>query len=116
MSTRADYEKELAALREALGDNVRQLREEKLPELSQEEAAWRAGLHRTAWGDIEQGKSNPGFNTLLVVAQTLGVTLDDLAEGIDAPKHRRPGPSTKKATRNAKKKVRHTMPPAQNKP
>jgi transcriptional regulator with XRE-family HTH domain len=101
MSTRADYKKELAALLEALGDNIRELREEKLPDLSQEEVAQKAVLHRTEWGMIEQGKRDPRFSTLLVMAETLGVTLNDLAEGIDPPKERRPAPSTKKRQRPA---------------
>ena len=100
MSTRADYERELAALLEALGGNP-QRGEAKLPELSQEEVAGKAKLHRTEWGMIEQGKRNPRFSTLLVMAETLGVTLDELAEGIDPPKQRKPAPGTKKRTRPA---------------
>jgi transcriptional regulator with XRE-family HTH domain len=101
MSAGADYEKELAALLEALGGNIRELREAKLPELSQEEVAQKAKLHRTEWGMIEQGKRNPRFSTLLVMAETLGITLDELAEGLDPPKHRKPAPGTKKHTRPA---------------
>jgi transcriptional regulator with XRE-family HTH domain len=104
MSTRADYEKELAALLEAFGDNVRELREDTLPESSQEDVAGKAKLHRTEWGKIERGKCNPRLSTLLVVANTLDVTLNDLAEGIDPPVHRKPSPNTKKRTRPAPKK------------
>jgi transcriptional regulator with XRE-family HTH domain len=96
MSNRADYATERAALLEALGDNIRELREAKLPVLSQEEVAQKAVLHRTEWGMIEQGKREPRFSTLLTIAETLGVTLNDLAAGIDPPKERRPAPSTKK--------------------
>jgi transcriptional regulator with XRE-family HTH domain len=97
MSTRAEYETELAALLEAFGDNVREIREKKLPDLSQEEVAELATLHRTEWGKIEGGKRNPRFNTMLVLAKTLGVSLDELAEGIDAPVHRKPSPANKKS-------------------
>lgn len=96
MSTRAAYETELAGLLRELAENVRRLREEKKPELSQEEVASEAVLHRTEWGKIEQGRRDPRFSTMLVIAETLGVTLNDLAEGIDAPKERKPAPPTKR--------------------
>lgn len=96
MSTREAYEKEIAELLGALADNVRRLRQENKPELSQEEVASKAVLHRTAWGGIEQGRRDPRFSTLLVIAETLGVTLNDLADGIGAPKERKPSPPTKR--------------------
>jgi transcriptional regulator with XRE-family HTH domain len=95
MSTQDAYAAELAGLQAALAANVRKLRREKLPELSQEAVASHAALHRTQWGSVEQGKRDPGFSTLLVIAEALGVTLNDLAEGIDAPKERRPAPTAK---------------------
>lgn len=101
MSTREAYETELAALLQELAANVRRLREEKLPDFSQEEVASKAALHRTQWGMLEQGKRDPRFSTMLVIAKTLGVTLDDLAAGITAPKERKPAPSTKKRQRPA---------------
>jgi transcriptional regulator with XRE-family HTH domain len=96
MSTREAYETEIAKLLEALADNVRRLRQEKKPEFSQEEVASQALLHRTAWGGIEQGRRDPRFSTLLIIAETLGVTLNDLAAGISAPKERKPPPPTKR--------------------
>jgi transcriptional regulator with XRE-family HTH domain len=96
MSTQAEYESELAALLTALGENIRRLREAKLPDLSQEEVAERAIVHRTELGLLEAGKRNPRFNTLLALAKTLKVSLDELAEGIDAPVHRKPSPVNKK--------------------
>jgi transcriptional regulator with XRE-family HTH domain len=96
MSTRTAYETEIAELRRELAANVRRLREEKKPELSQEEVASEAALHRTEWGKIEQGGRDPRFSTLLVIAETLGVTLNDLADGISAPKGRKPAPPTKR--------------------
>jgi transcriptional regulator with XRE-family HTH domain len=104
MSAPTDYDDELAALLEAFGDNIRELRENGLPESSQEDVAGKAKLHRTEWGKIERGKCNPRLSTLLVVADTLDVTLDDLAEGIDPPVHRKPSPNTKKRTSPAPKK------------
>lgn len=96
VSTRAAYDREIAGLRQGLAANVRRLREERKPEHSQEEVASEAVLHRTEWGKIEQGKRDPRFSTLLVIAKTLGVTLNDLADGISAPKERKPAPPTKR--------------------
>lgn len=96
MSTQAAYEQELAVLLEQLADNVRRLREKEKPDLSQEEVAAEAVLHRTQWGKIEAGKRDPRFSTLLIVADTLGVTLNDLADGIAIPKERKPSPPTKR--------------------
>jgi transcriptional regulator with XRE-family HTH domain len=96
MSTRAAYDREIAGLLRELAENVRRLREEKKPEFSQEEVASEAVLHRTEWGKIEQGKRDPRFSTMLVIAKTLGVTLNDLADGISAPKERKPAPPTKR--------------------
>ena len=90
------YKKELAGLLGQLGANVLRIREARKPDRSQEEVAAEANLHRTAWGKIEAGGSDPRFSTLLIVADTLGVTLNDLAEGIATPKERKPGPPTKR--------------------
>lgn len=99
MSTLEAYESELAELLKALSENLRRLREDKLPNLSQEDVAGEAKLHRTEWGMVEQGKRDPRFSTMLVMAETLGVTLNDLAAGISAPKERKPSPPTAKRKR-----------------
>jgi len=96
LSTKAAYEQELAVLLGQLADNVRRLREKAKPDLSQEEVAAEAVLHRTQLGKIEAGKRDPRFSTLLILADTLGVTLNDLAEGIAIPKERKPSPPTKR--------------------
>lgn len=93
------YASERAALLEALGDNIREVREKVFPDRSQEDVAGLAKLHRTEWGKIESGKRDPRFSTLLVMASTLGVSLSDLADGIDAPVHRKPSPVNKKGTK-----------------
>ena len=100
MSTREAYEEELARLLARLAENVRSLREEKFPNLSQEEVADEADLHRTQWGKVEAGKRDPRFSTILVIADTLGVTLDELAAGVLVPKERKPAPPTKRAGRS----------------
>jgi transcriptional regulator with XRE-family HTH domain len=100
VSTQEAYEAELAGLLARLADNVRRLRESKFPDLSQEEVAEEADLHRTQWGKIERGQRDPRFSTLLVMASTLGVTLDELAAGVTVPKERKPAPPTKKKGRS----------------
>jgi transcriptional regulator with XRE-family HTH domain len=96
VSTQEAYEKELAVLLKQLAGNVLGLREKKFPDLSQEEVADEATLHRTQWGKVEVGKRDPRFSTLLVIADTLGVTLNDLAVGVPVPKERKPSPPTKR--------------------
>ena len=41
--------------------------------ISQEELAWRAGLHRTAIGLLERGERVPRVDTLVKLAGSLGV-------------------------------------------
>jgi transcriptional regulator with XRE-family HTH domain len=101
LSTQEAYEAELARLLARLADNVRRLREERFPDLSQEEVAEEAMLHRTQWGKVDAGKRDPRFSTLLVMADTLGVTLDDLAAGVPVPKERKPSPPTKRKGRSS---------------
>jgi len=40
------------------------------------------GLHRTAVGLLERGKSIPRLDTLLIVSEHLGVTVSELLEGL----------------------------------
>ncbi len=48
-------------------------------ELTQEEAAHCAGIHRVTWNQMERGHhTNLTLNTALKIAGTLGVTLDEL--------------------------------------
>jgi transcriptional regulator with XRE-family HTH domain len=51
--------------------------------------AERARLHRTEIGKIEQGNVEPRLTTLVILADALGVTLDEMVAGLDVPKHRR---------------------------
>ncbi len=59
-----------------LGKRVRRLR--KKLDLSQEELAEKAGIHRTYMGKIERGESNPPLHTVSKIAKALKVTLSDL--------------------------------------
>ena len=59
-----------------LGQRIRQFRQMK--GLSQEELAYRAGIHRTYLGGIERGERNPSLKNLAAIARALDVKLADL--------------------------------------
>ena len=60
--------------------NLRRFR--KVAGLSQEELAFRADIHRTQISFIESGKRMPRLDTLVKLAGALGVTTNDLVDGI----------------------------------
>ena len=60
---------------------MRNLRQRK--QMSQETFADVCGLHRTAVGLLERGKSIPRLDTLLIVSHALGVTVSKLLQGIE---------------------------------
>jgi transcriptional regulator with XRE-family HTH domain len=84
------YKADVANYLKVLGQNVRTLREEVSPRLSQERLAEITGLHRTEIGKIEQGQVDPRLMTLHLVAHALNATLDNLAEGLPVPPQRDP--------------------------
>lgn len=57
----------------ALGRALRAIREDL--GLSQEELAFRAGLHRNYVGGIERGEINTSFGVLLALTEALGLPL-----------------------------------------
>ncbi len=63
-----------------LGNRMRSLRERK--GISQEAFADVCGLHRTAVGLIERGRSIPRLDTLLVISEHLGIAVSELLEGL----------------------------------
>ena len=65
----------------ALGQNIRRMR--RGLRISQEELAFRCGLHRTYLSDIERGARNPSLGSLLMVARGLNLTVSDLTRDID---------------------------------
>jgi transcriptional regulator with XRE-family HTH domain len=89
MSHGNTYATELARFREGFGANVRRLRRAG-DGFSQEALAERAGLHRTEIGKIEQGNVEPRLSTLVILADALGVTLDEMVAGLGVPKQRKP--------------------------
>jgi transcriptional regulator with XRE-family HTH domain len=63
------------------GDNLARLR--KAADLSQEELAVRASLHRTEISQGERGLRLPRIDTLVKLAGSLEVTHDELLAGLD---------------------------------
>lgn len=66
---------------ETLGDNLRRAR--KTAGLSQEECAFRAGIHPVNISACERGKATPRIDTLLKLAEVLGVSAVDLRGPVD---------------------------------
>lgn len=60
----------------ALGRAVRMLR--KGAGLSQFAAAQKSGINRTYLGQVENGRRNPTYSTLVWLAHTLDVTVSEL--------------------------------------
>ena len=90
MSTTADYKAELASYLNGFGSNVRRARLAR--NTSQELLSHITGLHRTEIGRIEQGVVEPRLTTLVILADALGVALDELVAGLSVPRERRPSP------------------------
>lgn len=63
-----------------LGANLRKAREAK--GWSQEELAFRCGVHRTYVGAVERGEYNVTILTLRKIAKTLGISLRDAIRGV----------------------------------
>jgi transcriptional regulator with XRE-family HTH domain len=85
------YTAERSELLKQFARTLRELRKSSYS--SQEALAEAATLHRTQVGALEQGKREPGLLTLLILADTFGVTIDQLVDGLAVPTHRRPPPS-----------------------
>jgi transcriptional regulator with XRE-family HTH domain len=58
------------------GERVREVRRAR--GLSQEELAFKAGMHRTPLGGIERGERNPALKNIAAIAKALGLTLSEL--------------------------------------
>lgn len=67
-------------LRQRFGSNLARCR--KRSGLSQEQLWFRAEVHKTSLSDLERGLIIPRIGTVLRVAGALGVTPNDLVEGI----------------------------------
>ena len=65
-------------INEEVGFNIRRIREEQ--DLSQEELAQLAGLHRAYIGQIERGEKNIGLKNLEKIAKALRVNIKVLLD------------------------------------
>lgn len=92
MDEASAYKAELKTCLERFGANLRRLRTTREQHISQEELSFVTNLHRTEIGSLEQGRVEPRLSTLLILAEGLGVTLDELVAGVPVPVQRRPGP------------------------
>ena len=66
----------MKAIEQQFGERVRELRTTK--GLSQEELAFKSGVHRTYLGGIERGERNPSLKNIAAIAEALGVDISDL--------------------------------------
>jgi len=97
MSTMEAYKAELAQYLRGFARNVRRLRAAKEPGFSQEKLSDATNLHRTEIGRIEQAGVEPRLTTLVILADGLGVKLDDLIAGLPVPVERKPSPQARHA-------------------
>ncbi len=96
MSTMEAYKAELASYLKGFAANVRRLRAAKSPGFSQERLSSVTKLHRTEIGKIEQGHVEPRLTTLVILAEGLGVTVDELVADLKVPVERKPSPQAKR--------------------
>jgi transcriptional regulator with XRE-family HTH domain len=82
------YESERTALLKRFGERFAALRRSSFA--SQEAFAAASSLHRTQIGKLELGQTEPGLLTLLILADTLGVSVDRLVADVAVPEQRRP--------------------------
>ena len=68
----------MAKINKVVGLRIRKYRFKK--ELTQEELAFEAGLHRAYIGQIERGEKNIGVQNLEKIAQALNIKLSKLIE------------------------------------
>ncbi len=66
----------MKSIEKRFGHRVRELRGAK--GLSQEELAFKAGVHRTYLGGIERGERNPSLKNIDSIANALGITLAEV--------------------------------------
>lgn len=66
----------MKAVAKQFGEKIRNLRLAR--NLSQEELAFKAGVHRTYLGGIERGERNPSLKNIMAIANALEVTLVQL--------------------------------------
>jgi transcriptional regulator with XRE-family HTH domain len=90
------YKAELAEYLSGFGANVQRVRTAQGAGMSQESLAQYTGLHRTEIGKIEQGVVEPRLTTLVILADGLGVSIEDLIRGLPVPRERKPSPQVQR--------------------
>ncbi|MFZ4264521.1 helix-turn-helix domain-containing protein [Streptomyces arboris] len=75
------------ARRRAIGDRIRAARQEA--KLTQEQTALRIGMDRATYNRIEQGHSAALIDSLILIADAIGVPLSDLVREEERPPRRR---------------------------
>ena len=70
-----------AALQQRFGSVIRRRREAK--GISQEDLAFRAGLHRTYVSLLERGQRNPSLVVMSKLAGALDTTMTSLVRGVE---------------------------------
>jgi transcriptional regulator with XRE-family HTH domain len=88
----ARFKAERMRILKAFGAGLRELRGDR----TQEDLAYEANLHPTYIGNLERGEREPKLSILLVLSETLGVSLDRLAQGLPVPRERKPPPGSKR--------------------
>ncbi len=73
---RESLDEEIEKIKRVLSGNIKHYR--KLRRISQQALANMCGLHRTYISDLENAKCNPTLSVLMVMANCLGVSLEDL--------------------------------------
>ncbi len=90
MSTMDEWRAERRAYLKGFAANVKRLRKAK--GLTQADLDRAANLHRTEVQRVEAAKVEPRMMTLHMLANGLGVTIDEMIAGLPTPKHRKPPP------------------------
>lgn len=68
----------MADIQQKFGDKLRELRKQK--GLSQEDLAFKSGLHRTYISDIERGSRNVSLKNIEKIAKALGISPKSLLD------------------------------------
>jgi len=58
------------------GERIRELR--LVRSLTQEELAFKSGVHRTYMGSVERGERNPSLKNIAAIARALNISLSEL--------------------------------------
>lgn len=88
---------EISRLKECFGSCLRKMRREA--DLSQEELAFRAGIHRTYVSLLERGLKSPSLDVLFRICSAVGQDLKDLIAELQTHIKSTPSEVEKRGTR-----------------